>query len=90
MIWIDIAGRWLVIGLGLAAGVFILVIAWAYCLSWFVNVTQNTKHLYRYIVHRKEFHQWWDERNKNWPDRLSEEEKQQLRERVAKRGDGGS
>jgi hypothetical protein len=74
MNWLDIAG--LIIGLGVAAGVFILVIAWAYCLRWIVNETKNNVYLTKYIIYRKEFHQWRDEKREK--QKQNEQRRNQL------------
>lgn len=81
MTWIDIAGRWLIIGLGTAAGFALLVVAWGYCLVWFINVSNNTKHFIEYLSYREEFKQWKKQnKKKRYVDTLTEEEKQELRE----------
>lgn len=88
MTWIDIAGRWLIVGLGTAVVFALLIVAWGYCLTWFINGFNYTKHFIEYLRYRNEFHEWKKQnQKKRRVDTLTEEEKQELREIGAKRSE---
>jgi len=67
--WIDTAGRWLIIGLGLAVSIVLLGYMWKLAIGKILWSTRAIKNLSSYLYNRHKFRSWeadrkeWEERN---------------------------
>lgn len=76
MDWLDTAGRWLIIGLGLSGGLALLGYAWWKVIEFVLIVFDANRKVIDYVRNRHEFRSWKQDR-KEWS-----QEKRRLLQRV--------